>query len=65
VYHFTCSCGIVGLGVRLGYACPELEQIPTLFKIVAVCDPLKERRDWLSQGWCRAYRRYQDNAGRP
>lgn len=25
--------------------CPELAEIPELFKIIAVCDPVKERRD--------------------
>ena len=62
VFTSPVRVGIVGLG-RAGWGmhCPELEQIPTLFKIVAVCDPLKERRDLVvAKVGCRAYRRYQD-----
>jgi predicted dehydrogenase len=41
--------------------CPELDQFPTLFKIVAVCDPIKERRDLAVAKYnCQAYRRYED-----
>ena len=38
--------GIVGLG-RAGFEthCAELDMYPHLFKVVAACDPLKERRD--------------------
>jgi predicted dehydrogenase len=41
---------------------PELEKYPELFKVVAVCDPLKERRDLVSAKYpeCRTYRRYED-----
>jgi len=55
--------GIAGLG-RAGlekhYA--QLVKIPELFKIVAVCDPLKERRDIVRETHpeCRSYRRYED-----
>lgn len=54
--------GIVGLG-RAGWGmhCQELEQYPKLFTIVAVCDPLKERRDLaVARYHCQSYRRYQD-----
>ena len=54
--------GVVGLG-RAGWGmhCPELEKFPALFKIVAVCDPLKERRDLAVAKYnCSAYRRYED-----
>jgi predicted dehydrogenase len=41
--------------------CQELDQYPALFKIVAVCDPIKERRDLaVAKYGCRAYRRYVD-----
>ena len=55
--------GIVGLGrAGLEMHCPELAQIPELFKIIAVCDPIKERRDVALERFpdCRAYRRYED-----
>jgi len=55
--------GIVGLGrAGLEMHCPELMQFPELFKIVAVCDPVKERRDVALEllPECRAYRRYED-----
>ncbi|MBP5319565.1 MAG: Gfo/Idh/MocA family oxidoreductase [Kiritimatiellae bacterium] len=55
--------GLVGLG-RAGYGMhvPELSQCGELFKIVAVCDPLKERRDLILKQLpaCRSYRRYED-----
>jgi len=54
--------GIVGLG-RAGWGmhCPELDVYPALFKIVAVCDPIKERRDLAVAKYnCRACRRYED-----
>ena len=55
--------GIVGLG-RAGWGmhCPELDKYPELFKITAVCDPLKERRDLVTARYpkCRAYRLYDD-----
>jgi len=54
--------GIVGLG-RAGFEahCAELEMYPQLFKIVAVCDPLKERRDAVAARYpeCHAYRRME------
>jgi predicted dehydrogenase len=42
--------------------CPELAQYPELFKIMAVCDPVKERRDLAVERYpeCRTYRRYED-----
>ena len=55
--------GIVGLGrAGLEMHCPELAQIPELFKIIAVCDPVKERRDLALERFpeCRTYRRYED-----
>ena len=55
--------GIVGLGrAGLEMHCPELAQFPDLFKILAVCDPVKERRDLAQERFpdCRAYRRYED-----
>lgn len=55
--------GIVGLG-RAGWGmhCPELDKYPELFRITAVCDPLKERRDLVTEKYpdCRTYRRYDD-----
>ena len=55
--------GIVGLGrAGLEMHCPELAEIPELFKIIAVCDPVKERRDLAVERFpdCRTYRRYED-----
>ncbi|MBP5227990.1 MAG: Gfo/Idh/MocA family oxidoreductase [Kiritimatiellae bacterium] len=55
--------GLVGLGrAGLEMHVPELLRYPELFKITAVCDPLKDRRDLvLSQlPECRAYRRFED-----
>ncbi|MDR2850023.1 MAG: Gfo/Idh/MocA family oxidoreductase [Verrucomicrobiota bacterium] len=55
--------GIVGLGrAGLEMHCPELAQLPELFKIIAVCDPVKERRDVALERFpeCRTYRRYED-----
>ncbi len=55
--------GIAGLGrAGLEMHCPELDQYPELFKIMAVCDPVKERRDLVIERYpeCRTYRRYED-----
>lgn len=55
--------GIAGLGrAGLEMHCPELDLYPELFKIVAVCDPIKERRDLIVGRYpeCRTYRRYED-----
>ena len=55
--------GIAGLGrAGLEMHCPELAQIPELFKIIAVCDPVKERRDLALERLpdVRTYRRYED-----
>jgi scyllo-inositol 2-dehydrogenase (NADP+) len=55
--------GIVGLGrAGLGMHVPELLQFPELFKIIAVCDPLKERRDIVvgKLPGCRTCRRFED-----
>ena len=55
--------GIAGLGrAGLEMHCPELAQYPELFKIIAVCDPIKERRDLAVERYpeCRTYRRYED-----
>lgn len=55
--------GIAGLGrAGLQMHIPELEAYPELFKIMAVCDPIKERRDLVLERYpeCRTYRRYED-----
>ncbi len=55
--------GIAGLGrAGLEMHCLELAQYPELFKIIAVCDPIKERRDLVVERCpdCRTYRRYED-----
>ncbi len=55
--------GIVGLGrAGLEMHCKELAKYPELFKIVAVCDTMKERRDIVRETnpECRSYRRYED-----
>ncbi len=55
--------GVVGLGrAGLEMHCPELDLYPELFKIIAVCDPVKERRDLAVERYpeCRTYRRYED-----
>ncbi len=55
--------GIAGLGrAGLEMHCPELDLYPELFKIIAVCDPVKERRDLAVERYpeCRTYRRYED-----
>ncbi|MEI7900503.1 MAG: Gfo/Idh/MocA family oxidoreductase [bacterium] len=55
--------GVAGLGrAGLEMHCPELAQYPELFKIIAVCDPVKERRDLIVERLpeCRTYRRYED-----
>ncbi|MDD5704715.1 MAG: Gfo/Idh/MocA family oxidoreductase [Kiritimatiellae bacterium] len=54
--------GLVGLG-RAGLCMhvPELAKFPELFRIVAACDPIKERRDDAeARTGCRTYRRYED-----
>ena len=57
--------GLAGLGrAGLGMHIPELAFFPEIFKVVAVCDPVKERRDVaLRQLGCRAYRTYADLLG--
>ncbi len=57
--------GLVGLGrAGLGMHIPELASYADQFKIVAVCDPVKERRDQAcKQLGCRAYRAYADLLG--
>lgn len=55
--------GIAGLGrAGLEMHCVELAQYPELFKIVAVCDTMKKRRDIVRETnpECRSYRRYDD-----
>lgn len=55
--------GLVGLGrAGLEMHIPELAQYQDLFKIMAVCDPVKERRDLAVEllPECRTYRRYED-----
>lgn len=55
--------GIAGLGrAGLEMHCAELAKYPQLFKIVAVCDTIKERRDIVRETnpECRSYRRYGD-----
>ena len=55
--------GIAGLGrAGLEMHCKELAKYPELFKIVAVCDTMKERRDIVRETnpECRSYRRYED-----
>ncbi|MFO7936605.1 MAG: Gfo/Idh/MocA family oxidoreductase [Kiritimatiellia bacterium] len=55
--------GIVGLGrAGLEMHCKELAKYPELFKIVAVCDTIKDRRDMVRETnpECRSYRRYRD-----
>ena len=55
--------GIVGLG-RAGLQMhgPELARYPDQFHVLAVCDPIKERRDIAQQQFprCRLYRRFED-----
>jgi predicted dehydrogenase len=55
--------GLVGLG-RAGWGmhCPELDTFPEQFRIVAACDPVKQRRDLIIDRYpaCRTYRRYED-----
>jgi len=54
--------GLAGLGrAGLGMHIPELAHFPGQFKVVAVCDPIKDRRDQaVRQLGCRAYRCYAD-----
>ena len=54
--------GIVGLGrAGLGMHIPELSHYPDRFKVVAVCDPVKDRRDRVvRQLGGRAYRIHAD-----
>jgi len=61
-YRSPIRIGIVGLG-RAGWGmhCPELDAFPEMFKIVAVSDPIKDRRDLaVAKYGCRTYRRYED-----
>lgn len=61
-YRDPIRVGIVGLG-RAGWGmhCPELDAYPERFRVVAACDPLKDRRDLVSARYgCRTYRRYED-----
>lgn len=54
--------GIVGLG-RAGWSmhCVELKGRERKFRIVAACDPIKERRDKVAARYgCKTYRRAQD-----
>ncbi len=60
--------GIVGLGrAGLEMHVPELMQLPELFKIIAVCDTLKERKDNVLEllPECRSYRRIEDMLADP
>ncbi len=55
--------GIMGLGrAGLEMHCAELARYAGLFKIVAVCDTIKDRRDVVRETHpeCRSYRRYED-----
>lgn len=55
--------GIVGLGrAGLEMHVPELLQMPELFKIIAVCDTIKDRKDAVIEKIpdCRSYRRLED-----
>ncbi len=55
--------GIAGLGrAGLETHLTEMMQMPELFKVMAVCDPIKERRDIALDRLpdCRTYRRYDD-----
>jgi scyllo-inositol 2-dehydrogenase (NADP+) len=55
--------GIIGLGrAGLETHCAELDRYPHLFKIIAVCDPIKERRDIALARYpdSRSYRRHED-----
>lgn len=54
--------GIVGLG-RAGWGmhCPELDNFPGKFRVSAVCDIEKARRDAACDKYrCRSYRRFED-----
>ena len=55
--------GIVGLGRAAFFKhLPALKTLPELFRLVAVCDLLKERRDLAEKDWSnlRTYRRIED-----
>ena len=54
--------GIAGLGrAGLESHVRELEKLTDYYRIVAVCDLLKERRDLVAEKFnCRTYRRYED-----
>ncbi|MDD4102438.1 MAG: Gfo/Idh/MocA family oxidoreductase [Kiritimatiellae bacterium] len=55
--------GIAGLGrAGLETHLPEMMHLPDLFTVMAVCDPIKERRDLVLERLpdCRTYRRYED-----
>jgi predicted dehydrogenase len=59
--------GLVGIG-RAGWGmhCRELEGRESLFRIVAACDLLKERRDRMAARYgCRTYRTVEDLAADP
>jgi predicted dehydrogenase len=59
--------GLVGLG-RAGWGmhCPELEGKETLFRFVAACDPLPERRQRMAARYgCRTYERVEDLVADP
>ncbi len=54
--------GIIGLG-RAGWKgqCPEIDMFPGKFKVVAVCDIEKDRRDAVQARYsCRGYRQMRD-----
>lgn len=54
--------GIIGLG-RSGWKeqCPEIDQFPGKFKVVAVCDLEKDRREAVQSHYsCRGYRQVRD-----
>jgi scyllo-inositol 2-dehydrogenase (NADP+) len=60
--------GIAGLGrAGLETHCVELAKYSSLFKIVAVCDTIKDRRDMVRETnpECRSYRRYEDMVADP
>jgi predicted dehydrogenase len=59
--------GLAGLG-RAGWGmhCPELEGKEDLFRFVAACDPIKERRDRMAAKYgCRTYERIEDLVADP
>ena len=54
--------GLVGIGRGgLGMHVPELAQLPRLFKIVAACDLLKDRRETMAEAYgCATYRNFEE-----